>query len=58
MNWNVQLIFTAHNTVLLKKMFNVFKKYQVWFVDKDYNGNKFESTEDNTAKKESKLFPI
>lgn len=39
MNWNVQLIFTAHNTVLLKKMFNVFKKYQVWFVDKDYNGN-------------------
>ena len=39
MNWNVQLVFTAHNTVLLKKMFDVFRKYQVWFIDKDYGGN-------------------
>lgn len=39
MNWNIQLVFTAHNTIFLKNQMNVFKKYQVWFVDKDYSGN-------------------
>ena len=36
-NWKVQLIFTAHNTSLLKKRFDIFRKYQVWFVEKDYD---------------------
>ena len=33
------------------------KLFDAWYLnEEDYNGNKFESTEDNTAKKESKLF--
>lgn len=37
LNWNIQLIFTAHNTAFLKKRFDVLRKYQVWFVEKDYD---------------------
>ena len=37
MNWTIQLIFTAHNTALLKKSFSIFRKHQVWFVEKDYD---------------------
>ena len=36
-NWNIQLIFTAHNTALMKKKFDIFRKYQIWFCDKDYD---------------------
>lgn len=53
---NIQLIFTAHNTALLKKQFDVFRKYQVWFVDKDYNGGSvLYSAGDTSVRKEKDL---
>jgi len=32
---NAQLIFTAHNDILLDKNYNLFSRDQVWFVSKD-----------------------
>lgn len=32
---NAQLIFTAHNDILLDKEYNLFDHHQVWFVSKD-----------------------
>lgn len=33
----VQLICSANNPTLIKKRFNLFRKYQVWFTEKDYD---------------------
>lgn len=56
LNWNIQLIFTAHNTILLKKSFDVFRKYQIWFVEKDFDGGSvLYSAGDTSVRKEKDL---
>ena len=54
---NAQLIFTAHNDILLDKEYNLFDHHQVWFVSKDdadqssqlYCLQQFEKTKNITA---------
>ncbi len=54
---NAQLIFTAHNDILLDKEYNLFDNHQVWFVSKDdadqssqlYCLQQFEKTKNITA---------
>jgi len=34
---NIQLVCSANNPTLIKKRFNLFNKYQVWFTEIDYD---------------------
>ena len=55
-NWNIQLIFSAHNTALMKKKFDIFRKYQIWFCDKDYDSKTIlYSAGDSDVRKERDL---